>query len=512
MTSHDALLPPAPRPLRGPIPALVLPFVISLFSVSAAAQMGGHEGHEHLQQSPVETGAEPHPLEAQAPSWTCSMHPQIRRDGPGACPICGMDLIRVRTNTTEAASGPSPSLTLSAAQRARMRIETVPVERHYPTARIRLAGKVTYDETRLADITAWVPGRIDELFVDFTGVRVRAGDHMVKLYSPELLSAQEELVQALRSLNRLSQNSAPSVRQSTQGLVRAARDRLRLWGLNTAQIEEIERRGAASEQVTIYAPTSGIVIRRDVQEGMYVETGTRIFTVADLATVWVQLDAYESDLQWLRYGQSVSFTTEAYPGEAFTGVVSFIDPFLDPATRTVGVRVNVDNPDGRLKPEMFVRAEVSAQLAGQGRVYDRSLAGKWVSPMHPEVVKDSPGQCDICGMDLVPVEELGYMSPASSNGRPPLVIPASAPLVTGTRAVVYVEKPDTERPVYEGREVTLGPRAGDRYIVEHGLAEGERVVVSGAFKIDSALQIQAQPSMMNPEGTNGGHAHHHGGR
>jgi Cu(I)/Ag(I) efflux system membrane fusion protein len=423
-----------------------------------------------------------------------------------------MDLIPVRQEPSDMDDQEPRQITLSTAQRARMRIATVPVERRYPTAEIRLVGKVTYDETRLAYITAWVPGRIDDLLVDYTGVTVRKGDHMVELYSPELLSAQEELLQAIRGMTELSRSNVESLRRSAAGTVDAARDKLRLWGLSSEQIADIERSGKTSEQVTIFSPASGVVIHRNAQEGMYVDTGTRIFTVADLDAVWVQLDAYESDLQWLRYGQTVNFTTEAYPGERFRGVVSFIDPVLNPQTRTVNVRVNVDNKDGRLKPEMFVRAEVFAQFASHGRIFDESLIGKWVSPMHPEIIKDEPGQCDICGMDLVPAESLGYASAGKSHGGAPLVIPATAALLTGTRAVVYVEQPEADRPTYVGREVVLGPRAGDSYVVESGLSEGDLVVVSGNFKIDSALQIQAKPSMMNPEGGGSGGGHDHGSR
>lgn len=471
----------------------------------------GHDMHSPM-QSPATHDAARHPLEPAAEVWTCSMHPHIQRDGPGQCPICGMDLIPVHQETSSMADQEPRQITLSPAQKARMRIATVPVERRYPTAEIRLVGKVTYDETRLAYITAWVPGRIDDLIVDYTGVTVKEGDHMVELYSPELLSAQEELLQALRGMADLSKSTVASVRRSAAGSVDAARDKLRLWGLSADQIAEIERSGKASEQITIYSPASGVVIHRNAQEGMYVETGTRIFTVADLDAVWVQLDAYESDLQWLRYGQTIRFTTEAYPGEGFTGIVSFIDPVLNPHTRTVNVRVNVDNQDGRLKPEMFVRAEVAAQLARHGRVFDPSLIGKWVSPMHPEIIKDAPGQCDICGMDLVPAETLGYSSVSDVDHGAPLVIPATAPLLTGTRAIVYVEQEGADRPTYVGREVVLGPRAGDSYVVESGLSEGDLVVVSGNFKIDSALQIQAKPSMMNPEGGGSGGGHDHGSR
>ena len=471
----------------------------------------GHEGHGAM-QSPATHTADSHPLAQSAEVWSCSMHPHIKRDGPGQCPICGMDLVPVRQEPSSMEDNEPRRLTLSAAQHDRMRIATVPVERRYPTAKIRLVGKVAYDETRLAYITAWVPGRIDELWVDYTGVAVREGDRMLKLYSPELLSAQEELLQALRSQSELSKSKVASLRRSAAGTIEAARDRLRLWGLSGEQIADIERGGQTSEHVTLFSPASGIVIHRNAQEGMYVDIGTRMFTVADLDALWVQLDAYESDLQWLRYGQTVNFTTEAYPGERFSGLVSFIDPVLDPQTRTVNVRVNVANEEGRLKPEMFVRAEVSADLASNGQIVDQNLVGKWISPMHPEIIKDVPGQCEICGMDLVPAESLGYASTSDMQANPPLVIPATAALLTGKRAVVYVEQSATERPTYIGREVVLGPRAGDSYVVESGLSEGELVVVSGNFKIDSALQIQAKPSMMNPEGGGTGGGHDHGSR
>ncbi len=163
------------------------------------------------------------------------------------------------------------------------------------------------------------------------------------------------------------------------------------------------------------------------------------------------LDAYESDLPWLRFGQRVEFTTESYPGEIFVGQVAFIDPVLNRDTRTVKVRVNVVNDDGRLKPEMFVRATVKSQVASGGRVLDPSLAGKWISPMHPEIVKDEPGVCDICGMPLVRAETLGYVTAEPNEGAKPLVIPASAALLTGKRAIVYVQVPDAEKPTYEGR-------------------------------------------------------------
>jgi Cu(I)/Ag(I) efflux system membrane fusion protein len=373
-----------------------------------------------------------------------------------------------------------------------------------------MVGKVDYDETRLRNITSRVAGRLDRLYVDYTGVPVRQGDHLVDMYSPEVLAAQEELIQALAALESLKGSDIEIIRETARATIEAARGKLQLWGLLPEQIKEIEQRGKTSDHITIYAPMSGIVIHKNAVEGMYVQTGTRIYTIADFSQVWVKLDAYESDLKLLHYGQNVEFTTISYPGEVFTGSIVFIDPVLNAKTRTVKIRVNTPNAHGKLKPQMFVKAQVRAKLAVGGKVIAPNLRGKWISPMHPEIIKDAPGKCDICGMDLVPAEELGFVSADPAKTEMPLVIPVSAALRTGKRTVVYVQLPGTDKPTFEGREVVLGPRAGDYYIVHSGLEEGELVVTHGNFKIDSALQIQAKPSMLSPEAAPaaGSYQHH----
>jgi Cu(I)/Ag(I) efflux system membrane fusion protein len=396
--------------------------------------------------------------------WTCSMHPQIHESKPGLCRICNMPLIPVYKESGNDLANPR-QFTTSESAKALMNIETAPVERRFAAAEIRMVGKVDYDETRVEYITAWVPGRLDRLYVDYTGVPVKKGDHMVYIYSPELLSAQEELLQAIKAAANIKESQSQIIRDVTSGTVDAAREKLRLLGLAPEQISEIETRGTPADHITINSPASGIVIHKNAQEGMYVTTGTRIYTIADLSNVWVKLDAYESDLSWLRYGQEVEFTTVSYPGEVFKGTISFIDPVLNSTTRTVKVRVDVPNKDGRLKPEMFVKAIVKAKVASGGKV----------------------------------TESPGYAGDDPADPEKPLVIPATAPLITGTRAIVYVEVPDANKPTYEGREIVLGPRAGNFYIVKQGLHEGEHVVTRGNFKIDSALQIQAKPSMMSPQ-------------
>ena len=445
--------------------------------------------------------------QAEEPSvWTCSMHPQVRLPEPGKCPICFMALIPVYGGGDEDL-GPR-TLEMSEGAMALAEIETAPVERRSVAHEITMVGKVAFDETRLAYITAWVSGRLDRVFVDYTGVTVRPDDHLVEIYSPKLYAAQQELLTAIVSAERLEESPLELLRTSTNRTVVSAREKLRLYGLSEDQIQEVVERGTPDEHVTIFAPTGGIVVHKNALKGMYVEEGTKIYTIADLSKVWVLLDAYESDLAWLRYGQDVEFGVEAYPGETFHGRIAFIDPVLDDRTRTVKVRLNVENPDLRLKPAMFVSATAQAVLTPHGQVVDEDLAGKWMCPMHPEILSDGPESCPECGMDLVPTGELGFVVQADEG--PSLVIPDTAPLVTGRRAVVYVRLPDRAKPTFEGREIALGPRAGGWYVVHGGLREGEQVVVNGNFKIDSELQIRAKPSMMSPEGGAHPPGHQHG--
>ncbi|MGE4423069.1 MAG: efflux RND transporter periplasmic adaptor subunit [Pseudodesulfovibrio sp.] len=380
--------------------------------------------------------------------WTCSMHPQVRLPEPGKCPICFMDLIPLKLHEEKGRES-LREITLSENARKLADITTEAVRRLDVAVATRMVGKVDYDETRVGNITAWAGGRVDKMYVDYTGDTVRKGQPMVSVYSPELLTAQAELIQAVKAKRDLKASSLDLVRDSAARTEKAAREKLRLLGLTKGQVDRVVREGKASDHITLYAPQSGVVIRKDVNEGQYVKTGASIYSIADLSSLWVVLEAYESDLPWVALGQSVEFRTDAYPGKVFKGKVVYIDPLVNEKTRTVKVRLVVSNKDGSLKPGMLVRA---TQRKGET---------------------------------------------AKKSGESPLVIPASAPLVTGKRAVVYVASPDKPG-VYEGREVVLGAKAGDHYIVESGLKEGELVVTKGNFKIDSAVQIVAKPSMMNP--------------
>lgn len=400
--------------------------------------------------------------------WTCSMHPQIHQKEPGKCPICGMDLIPLVDDSSE--TGPR-ELSMSEASKALAEIQTTEVVKSFPEETIRLVGKLSYDETRIKALTARFPFRIDALYVNYVGSKVNANDALAEIYSPELGTAQRELLNAYKA-------------DPNSSITEAAKEKLRLWDLLPSQIDEILKNGNVNDHFQIKAPISGTVVARQVEEGAYVKTGQPLLKIVDLSHLWLLLNAYESDISKLQLGQDVSFSVEAYPGETFHGKVTFIAPELDEKTRTVPVRVDVPNADERLKPGMFAKGNLHAVIG------KHSHADYWTCTMHPQVKETAPRDCPICGMHLVEV---------NSTGNAPLVVPESVVLLTGKRAVVYVEKPNAEKPTFEGREVVLGVHADGVYVVKSGLSEGENVVTNGAFKIDSAMQIQAKPSMMNPE-------------
>jgi Cu(I)/Ag(I) efflux system membrane fusion protein len=402
-------------------------------------------------------------------NWTCSMHPQVQQPKKGKCPICFMDLIPALDN-----------LQLSKHAETIAEIEVAPVEKKFVEKHIRVTGKINYNESKLAYITARIPGRIDRLFVDYTGMMLRKGEHLAEYYSPELLVAQQELLMAVKSKNKK--------------FIKSITEKLLLWGLTNTNVDNIIDTDKVSNTVTFYSPIGGIVIHKEAVEGKYFKTGDKLFTIVDLSTVWLELNVYESDLAWIKYGQNVEIISEANPNEAFDGTISFINPILNDKTRTVSVRVNVENPQLKLKPNMFVKASIVANIAQNGNVIPKSFSNKWICPMHHEIVKDEKKECDICGMTLEKPEKLGYK--VLDNTKPPLVIPTTAPLITGKRAVVYVKSKD-QKGVYNSREIKLGGKADDYYIVTEGLQEGELIVVNGVFKIDSALQLLAKPSMMS---------------
>ncbi len=454
-------------------------------SVTQGGAPGSAAGHA--------TGGAP----AAVTSWTCSMHPHIKLPDAGQCPICFMDLIPVQSDDT--ASQDLPIVSLSPRARRLAKVETTKAQRRALAHDIDMVGKIAPDETRITFISSYIPGRLDRLYVDYTGIPVRRGDHLAEIYSPDLLVAQREFLLALEALDRSRPGTGEAAmpREAAQSVFDAARRKLELWGIPEDEIARLQRDRQPSDHMRIDSPVEGWVIERQSYRGMYVETGTRLFTVVDLKRIWVMLDAYEMDVPFIRHGQAVRFETESVPGRTFEGRVAYVDPVLNETTRTVRVRLNIDNDDLLLRPGMFVRARLTVSLAEDGRVASNDLAGRWVCPMHPEVVRDGPAACDQCGMALVQAESAGYASTTAPSGEA-LAVPSTAVLLTGRRAVVHVQHGRGEQYEYEGRVVELGMRAGDWYIVQSGLKEGDEVVTRGALQIDSAVQIQARPSMMQP--------------
>lgn len=395
-----------------------------------------HEGHDH-----------DHELEKET-TYTCSMHPQIKQNKPGLCPICAMDLIPLSSMQAEGEDvDPNEiSMTESAAKLAE--IQTMFVTKGQPVKTIYLQGKVQADERNIAELTARFGGRIEKLYINFTGQKVSKGEKLATIYSPELITAQKELIEAI------------SYKESRPSIYNAAKAKLKLWDLSDKQIDAIENNGEPQLYFDILSPISGTISSRHVTFGDYVKEGQALFMVIDLSILWVMFDAYESDLPWIKLNDKVEFNIQSLPGKTFSSNVSYIDPFIDTKTRVAKVRVEIDNPELAIKPEMFTNGTLESEIASNSNV---------------------------------------------------ILIPKSALLWTGKRSVVYTKVPDRETPSFLYREIILGPDAGNYYVVEEGLEEGEEIVVNGVFKIDASAQLMGQKSMMNPEGGMVSTGHNHAG-
>jgi len=424
--------------------------------------------------------------ETQAGAWTCSMHPQIRKAGPGRCPICGMDLVPVALASSEKER---------IEKRAGILVE--PVAYREVFKEIRTVGKLDYNERQTAYITARIAGRVDKVFADFSGVQVKKDDHLVEIYSPDLIVTMQNLLDGLMAGNK--------------SMVEVARQRLSLWGMLPEQIAALEKSRKIQTHLTVFAPRGGTVIEKMVRPGQYVKEGDVLYRIADLDPLWLFLDLYEYDLGWIRIGQRVDVTVEAYPGEHFPGRLVFLDPVLDDKTRTLRVRVNMPNAERRLKPAMYAAASIRIRLQADGTPEATGLEGKYLCPMHPEVVRGQPGECPYCHMPLeqVPPLKVHETHAAHAGIGKVLAIRASAVLDTGRRKVAYRH---TAEGAYELVELQLGPRADGKdetgkrvsyYPVRSGLKEGDLVVVQGGFLLDSQRQIEGLPSLLFPEGLSG---------
>lgn len=377
--------------------------------------------------------------------WTCSMHPHIKMDKPGKCPICAMDLILL--NQDEAALTDSNAVHFTADAAALANVSTVIVSRSKPVKEVRLFGKVQADERLLQNQVAHISGRIEQLFVGFKGETVKKGQLIAIIYSPELITAQQELIESSK------------MKENQLALYEAAKEKLRQWMLTDKQIANIESSGQVKTKFEVYANTSGVVINKKVNVGDYVTQGAGLYDIANLSRVWVLFDVYESDLPFLKTGFKVDFTLQALPGKKFSSVIRFIDPVIDPENRVARIRTEVENGNAQLKPEMFVTGTVNATL---------------------------------------------------DKFRDNIVVPKSSVLWTGKRSVVYVRQPGVEELNFKLREIETGPVLGNSYVVISGLEEGEEIVSEGTFSVDAAAQLEGKPSMMNQAGSEGAHTGHEG--
>jgi len=375
---------------------------------------------------------EVHDHESKPAIWTCSMHPQIRQSEPGKCPICGMELIPA----SKAGSSIDPmAVTMSPTAMQLASVTTSKVEKSMASKSIRLTGKVQADERQVFAQSSHIPGRVEQLKVNFTGEMVKKGQVIAMIYSPELVTAQKELLEAKK------------IKEQQPALFQAAKEKLRNWKLTDTEINSILTSEKAREQFPITADVSGYVTSKKVNPGDYIKKGEALYEIEDLSKVWVFLDVYESDLAWVNKGDDVSFTVESLPGKNFNGTISYIDPVVNAQTRVARARIQMANPDFQLKPEMFVNAQVTT----------------------------------------------------NTGNEPQIIIPKSAVMWTGERSVVYVKLATDQGVYFKMREVKLGPDLGKSFVIKDGLSVGEEIATKGAFSIDAAAELAGKPSMMAPE-------------
>ena len=366
--------------------------------------------------------------------WTCSMHPQIMQPEAGDCPICGMDLIPVKTSA-EGLNANEFKLTKNAMALANIQTSTVGNSTS-KDATIKLSGKIGENEEANVVQTSYFSGRVERLNISSTGQEVKKGQLLATIYSPELFAAQQELI------------TASSSKESRPALYKAVRNKLKLWKISESQIDQIEASRKVKQNFPIYATVSGTVLVKLVEQGDYVKQGQTLLKITNLNMVWALFDVYENQVELFKKGQDITVTSAAYPNKEFKMKVDFIDPTLNSVTRTVKLRVILNNKKREFKTGMFVEGTIENTISDK---------------------------------------EQGLM------------IPSSAILWTGERSVVYL-KTNPDEPIFEMKEITIGKQIGEQYEVIDGLQRGDEIVTNGTFTVDASSQLQGKKSMMNKEG------------
>ena len=390
--------------------------------------------------------------------YQCPMHPFIISDKPGNCPICGMTLVPVEegaTGGTAAATGEQmkgiegmAAIEITPEMQQSIGVKTDLVKRMPLEKTIRTVGTVKEDETRISRVNAKIGGWIERLYVDYTGKFVQKGQPLLEIYSPDLVSTQEEYLLALESRDRLKNSPFPEVAKGGESLLESTRKRLELWDIPPAEIERLEREKKTRKTLTLYSPVSGYVMEKMAFPQMMIEPGMALYSIADLSTVWVEADIYEYEIPLVKVGTPATLTLASLPGQKYSGRATFIYPYVEEMTRTVKARFEFPNPGAKLKPNMYADVEIKV-----------------------------------------------------SEGTK-LAVPEDAVIDTGTRQVAFVVSDGTH---FQPREVTLGTK-GEGYVeVVKGLNEGDKVVTSAQFLIDSDSRIKAAIQAMTPgaEGAGG---------
>jgi len=382
-------------------------------------------------------------LDKETGLWTCSMHPQIKYEEPGQCPICFMDLIPL-----EKSDGDENEYQISLSESAikLAEIQTSKVVRKNAFRELRLSGRLVLNEQETYTISSDVNGRIEKMFVDFTGEKVNVGDPLYEIYSPELFAIQEELIQQVKLFEH-----------SNNRILNSIRKKLELLGLTKSQIDKIEASQIANERITIYSKATGTAFQKLKMAGDYVKVGEMIYQISNLEKLWLNLEVYEQDIDLVQVGQTVNFHLKNNPAKEYSSKVEFIHPVSNKQTYSTGIRVLVENP-GDLIPGFYANATLKSEVDASG------------SPLNKQII---------------------------NFGDLPLLIPTSAPLLTGKRAIVFVKIQKDDKTIFEARKVKLGPKVGEYYVVLDGLQQNEEVVTSGNFKIDSAMQLEGKFSMMS---------------